>query len=134
MKIIISVLLFVTLVSNNLFAQDFTIRTIGFCDGRVNKITDNYSISKYLAEIENNFQFKGDTIKLDDLSNNYYKIVNRHGGLKLDDPNEDEVKQFLECTDKEGLHCYFFIMKDIKNNDYIIIQYDNLVLFYYAKL
>ena len=100
MKIIISVLLFVTLVSNNLFAQDFTIRTIGFCDGRVNKITDNYSISKYLAEIENNFQFKGDTIKLDDLSNNYYKIVNRHGGLKLDDPNEDE-DYTVESVDSE---------------------------------
>jgi hypothetical protein len=134
MKKIISVVLFVTIVSNYLFAQDFTIRTIGYCDGRVNKITDNYSVSKYLAQVENNFQFKGDSIKVDDLGNNYYKILTRHEGLKINDPNEDELKQFLECKDKNNLSCYFFIMKDKKNNDYIIIEYSNVVYFYYTKI
>lgn len=130
MKKLISVLLFVAIVSNNLFGQDTIIKTVSYQLGDLDNITHSYKLNKkeYLIT---DFTFKKDSIIIGDFFNSVYKIIEIENSYDSEQGNE----KFYYCIDPEGKKCHI-IVKD-RNNVYkyplIMISYSDGAYFYYTK-
>jgi len=132
MKKIIAVLLFVMIVSNNLFSQE-VITTHGT---QVLKFDDNYNtnyVSKLFNEIDI-FTIDKNHIKIEcsDIYNRdtVYKIIENCGEVKT----KKNKSIWYICKDVDGGICWIFISTQIKKEDEhtIEIQYANSSIVYYV--
>ncbi len=131
MKKSISVLLFVAIVSNNLFGQDTIIRTVSNQYGDYNLETDSYISTNKKSNLITDITFKKDSIIIGDFFNSVYKIIEINELYDSEQGNE----KFYYCIDPEGKKCHI-IVKD-RNNLYkyplIMISYSDGAYFYYTR-
>jgi hypothetical protein len=130
MKKLISVLLFVAIVSNNLFGQDTTISTVSnrFYD------CDSFGGNYHPHEINNqyvNFTFTKDNIVMGDIFNSTYKIIK----VKKEENGEQGKVVYYYCTDPEGQNCYILIKERSLSYKYplVVVHYSDGAYFYYTK-
>ncbi len=137
MKKLISVLLFVAIVSNNLFGQDTTITTVSYQVGDLNKNESNlseglriYDMNKKQYQITK-FTFKKDSIIIGDYFNSVYKVIDHEGNLQT----EQGLENYFYCKDPEGKNCYIIIKEKTKSYNYplIVVRYSDGAYFYYTK-
>jgi hypothetical protein len=130
MKKSISVLLFVAIVSNNLFGQDTVISTVAnrFYD------CDSFGGNYHPHEIFNqciDFTFTKDSIVMGDMFNSTFKVIE----FKGEEYGEQGKVVYYYCTDPEGVKCYILIKERSLSYKYplVVIHYSDGAYFYYTK-
>ena len=128
MKIISFFILFVTIVSNNVFGQDYYVKSTSFAYTMMNLNEHTYTLdAKY--NVETNIHFTKEKIIFDDVFKTTLDIIRR-------DTLEDKGKKldYYICRDNVGDTCLFLYENgpDVINSAYVII-YDNVRYFYYTK-
>jgi len=127
MKKMISVLLFVTIVSNNLFSQDGHVKSFAYGLAYNDKISNKFILkSKFTENTE--IDILKNQINISDMFHTCLEVYDR-------DSSEYQGKksETLYCKDNEGNYCLFFLDKDFNNNPYYLICYDDIAYFYYIK-
>jgi len=135
MKKINFVLLFVAIVSSNVFGHDTTYITYGTQISKIDSVSNFYGKSKIFPEMHI-VTVSNDYIKILNLGKQYddtlYTIIENCGKMKTE---YGEKAEYFKCKDLEGIVCHIAIMK----NDYehenarVEIQYSNVAILYFLQ-
>lgn len=133
MKIISFFILFVTIVSNNVFGQDYHVKSASFSYSITDINSPTYRIaSKYNQETD--IHFINNKIILNDGFNTSFEILKTY---EADCHHEDH--NYYSCLDNNGVKCIFMFIHDINDNKLFIkqpayfITYDNVQYIYYLN-
>ena len=129
MKIIAIFILFVTIVSNNSFGQDYYVKSTSFAYTMMNLNEHTYTLdAKY--NVETNIHFTKDKITMDDVFKTTLDVILR------DTSEEKGIKyDYYLCKNNVGDTCIFLYEDSTaRTNSAYVIIYDNVRYFYYTKL
>jgi hypothetical protein len=125
------ILLFVAIVSNNVLAQDTTIRTEAYQMMSYDSIENKYTPFNKKSYQTIDILFTKDSIIVGDYFNSVYKVIENIG-----EKNTEQGKErYFICQDPEGIRCIVAIAE--KGNGYpypyVLFHYSDVAFVYYTK-
>lgn len=135
MKKLISVLLFVAIVSNNLFGQDTTIVTYGAQICKINSQDEFYDKST-IKPVLNEISFSKECVKFDKLGGYIHDTLYNVYDYSLNADTEMGVlADFYYCKDSKGINCKVIIFKKgiLHNDARVEVQYANASILYFLR-
>ncbi len=119
--------LFATIVSSNVFSQDFEIKSTCYAIGIYDETADGYRMKpKYIDYIT--IVFTKDKISMNDVFNSSFEIQ------KITTSKTDnKTFNIYHCKDNKGLLCSIIVGEEEDDHTKMCLVYSNLAYFYYTK-
>ena len=133
MKKINFVLLFVAIVSSNLFGQSSDVTVVktvanNYANYDFDKEVFTYVEPKYYVDFD--ITFKEDSIIVSDWNNTAYRIIKKNAEVI----NQYGKQTYYEICDEDNIFCYFVFKTDDKTSSPMFtIVYSNVNYNYYTK-